>query len=769
MRTLRMRNLMVNKIIVSFLIFNMISILCFISFVYVRDENKSVEYAKESTQEIVNEKSRLVNIAFERIEAQMENMGIWIDKIIQNTYPKDLKSDYVYDLNGNLVRKQNLQLDNIEQSNILIPNNVEMTAEVIESVNFTEEFDEVFCNILKNEEITWAYVTTSENLLRCSPYMDLRNQFTNHNQRADIFYTCANEENNPEREITWSEPYKDYLGTGWTITCSRPIYKNDEFFGVISLDIAIKNLEKKYFEGFSLGEKGNCYWINEKGDLIYSAGDTDDRVGAGEPYERNIFEDADISNEKKSALESAITDKKGVRTFREHGSKKMLIYSPIQKLNSVLIVEIDTEEFRKGIHIDFEYGIFIALMELVMVVFLGVLLRYKFSLPMKNLVKCATRIEHGDYSYIQDNYDKNNDYYEIKQLNKAFQAMNRSLEEYAGKVREKNEDILTIMKTIEGTLVAADTNGKILLQSKEQIIITTEDICNAVSYIKKHKTAYSEEKILGTEIYKNIYYPSVTEKGEIDKIIIYSECITDNLLMEKAIQQLEKMAGVGQLSAAIVHELKNILARIDGAIYVLSMKDVSSSFKKEETIIRQSVIEAENVITTLLDFSKKKADGKEMIHIKTMVNQIVLLSNKELIEKNIKVKSNIDENLYWLSGYREALKVILQNLINNAIQAIEADGEVYIEGYEENQKVIIKVADNGCGIKSEDKDKIFNAFMTTKETGTGIGLWIVKRLIDSCDGRIEVNGRECGGTEFVIFLPESEEESNEKANYINSR
>ena len=62
------------------------------------------------------------------------------------------------------------------------------------------------------------------------------------------------------------------------------------------------------------------------------------------------------------------------------------------------------------------------------------------------------------------------------------------------------------------------------------------------------------------EVYRNRYYPIIKEDGRVDKIVVFSECITKNILMEKEVQQLEKMAGIGQLSAAIVHELKNALA-----------------------------------------------------------------------------------------------------------------------------------------------------------------------------------------------------------------
>ena len=106
--------------------------------------------------------------------------------------------------------------------------------------------------------------------------------------------------------------------------------------------------------------------------------------------------------------------------------------------------------------------------------------------------------------------------------------------------------------------------------------------------------------IVDGEVYKNVYYPIMKETGLFDQGVISSECITKSILLEKEMQQLEKMAGVGQLSAAIVHELKNVLALIKGAAYILDLLDEKKTGAKEIATIMKAVEEAENVITTLL-------------------------------------------------------------------------------------------------------------------------------------------------------------------------
>lgn len=767
MSSIKKKNLMISRIVALFLVLNVLSVFSFAYLVILEDEKKSLKYEKVSMQEIVNEKSSLVNITFERIESQMRLLGIWIDKMEGREYSEKLSSDYYYDEDGNIVRKKNEKLSDVDQSNVLIPKDVKKTPQLIRSINETEELDEVFSGILKSEEITWAYITTSDNILRCSPYRVLGDQFSNnHNQRKDLFYTCADETNNPEGDIVWTEPYSDYLGTGWTITCSMPVYDDEKILlGVVSMDVAIKNIVNEYFDGFSIGEKGNCYWLKKNGDLLYSS--IDNKQGNhGQPLGKNVFRDDDFSDEKKEAVREVFSKKQEIVQYKDRGKEKMLVSAPIGKLDSLLVIEVDTDEFAQGIKFDLKYVSVIVVMNLIIILIFMVIFYHNFSIPMKKLVKSATKIERGDYEFIQSDYNLTGGCYEIVLLNKAFMAMNQSLENYSDKIRKKNEDISAIVDTIECNLVATDMDGTIKLQTKEKTAISHTDILNAIKNIKEGKEAFSEEKIIDGQVYRNKYYPARDENGEIERIIVYSECITETLLMEKALQQLEKMAGVGQLSAAIVHELKNIMARIDGAAYILSLKYENSQSAEEVEIIKKSIEEAENVITTLLDFSRKESDGKEMIHIETMVNQIVLLSKKELIEKNIKVITDIDKNEYWISGYRESLKVILQNLIINAIQAIDTDGKIWVSCRKEDLYLVIKVRDNGSGIIIEPKEKIFNAFVTSKESGTGIGLWVVKKLIDAFEGKIEVNDPMEGSTEFAIYLPVERGRKNESDNYF---
>lgn len=748
MENFKIKKSFVTNIIVIFILFNILSILMFTSYIDVQEQNRNLEYAKQSLMEIVGEKSDLISIRFDRITNQANMMGLWVEKLLKEE-PLDscLKTDYIYDKEGMLIRKKNLSKANIEQSCVVIPKTTKITKDVIGQINLTEQLDNVFEQIIKDEEVTWAYIVTRDNLLRCSPFSDVSVFSSDHSQINDVFYTAANEKNDPEKEVIWTVPYLDYLGTGWTMTCSKPIYDaNDKLYGVICLDISIDKLKEKYFKGFKLGQSGQVYWLENNGNIYYHPDYDKESAAKGECFEKNIFNEEKMGPNKKNMLEKVLNSKRGIENYEENSLEKILVHSPINGNKSSLIIEVDKKEFATENRINGTKLMVLILMNIMVAIFFAIILYYRFSRPMKNLVGMANKISMGEYDIIEQDGDVNG-YYEISKLTEAFSTMNQSIKKHTKTLIEKNREINSILDTIDGILMIIDSDGNVKVVNKaiqnrecfrgldrpikcEEIIGDEQYSVNvAIQNVLENKLPYSEQVVVNGEVYKNVFYPIVNENNQVDQIIVSNECITKSILLEKELQQIEKMAGVGQLAAAIVHELKNSLALIKGAAYIMELtqgdtnKDQNSNID-EITTIKDAVLEAERVINTLLDFSRRERDEEELIHIETIINQILLLSKKEIIKKNIKIDFDFANDDYIYSSRREEMKVILQNVINNAIQAVEDDGKIAIRCFESDKKVTIKVKDNGEGIKVEPKTKILIHLLQQRimEMGSGYGL-----------------------------------------------
>ncbi len=134
------------------------------------------------------------------------------------------------------------------------------------------------------------------------------------------------------------------------------------------------------------------------------------------------------------------------------------------------------------------------------------------------------------------------------------------------------------------------------------------------------------------------------------------------------------------------------------------------------------------------------------------LNDVTLQIKSQAETKGIQLEKRI-ESLPEMKIDKAQLKQALLNLLLNAIEATSAGGNIFINAYSEAQEARIEIADTGIGIPEENLSKIFDLYFTTKDTGTGIGLALVNRIVTEHGGRIEVTSQEDKGTSFILSLP----------------
>ena len=234
------------------------------------------------------------------------------------------------------------------------------------------------------------------------------------------------------------------------------------------------------------------------------------------------------------------------------------------------------------------------------------------------------------------------------------------------------------------------------------------------------------------------------------------------------IYRMDRLALVGELAASAAHEIKNPLAGISTYITYFSEKDDLSrqDFLKELQIMKQSVQRIDYVIKSLLSFSKhqKKKNTKIVLPdlIENTIQSIILK-----IPKNIKVITKMNPPLVIQTDIQR-LQQVLINILFNASDAIgKESGEIsistYISGRDqlpEKEMYNIAIKDTGPGIEESFKEKLFQPFQTTKEEGTGLGLYTCYGLMKSLGGDITINSSK-KGTEVTLSLPYSFDEDEE--------
>jgi len=221
--------------------------------------------------------------------------------------------------------------------------------------------------------------------------------------------------------------------------------------------------------------------------------------------------------------------------------------------------------------------------------------------------------------------------------------------------------------------------------------------------------------------------------------------------IQKDLINAEKFATIGRLSSSVAHELRNPLASIKNISYFL-LKMGNHTDEKEKKMIQMlsdEVVRANKIITELLDYSKTKQLNKLEIGIAVLIDKAI---KSVPVAENIKVIEN-SEPLVVLVDPDRIVQVLI-NLISNARDAMPQNGgTITISTSKSQDELIIKVTDNASGMSEETLTKLFEPLFTTKLKGIGLGLPIVKEIIEAHGGKILVTSKLGVGTEFTILLP----------------
>lgn len=216
----------------------------------------------------------------------------------------------------------------------------------------------------------------------------------------------------------------------------------------------------------------------------------------------------------------------------------------------------------------------------------------------------------------------------------------------------------------------------------------------------------------------------------------------------------ERLSAVGNVAARITHEIRNPLVAIGGFARRILKKDQDGELNRNYVkIIVEEIDRLENTLTDILYFAKPAAPRCNTVDFnKTMKNTLEVLG-LEVEKSNISVEEHLDPNLPLLWLDENQIRRVVINLIRNAIQAMPEGGTITVSTINEHQWVRVEIADTGVGISDEDMNKLFDAFFTSKSTGSGLGLTVSAQIINNHGGTIEVQKRKPKGTIFIIKLP----------------
>jgi signal transduction histidine kinase len=228
----------------------------------------------------------------------------------------------------------------------------------------------------------------------------------------------------------------------------------------------------------------------------------------------------------------------------------------------------------------------------------------------------------------------------------------------------------------------------------------------------------------------------------------------ERLKLKDQLSRAKHLSSLGEMVAGVSHEIRNPLGIISSSAELLKKKIAldDASNRIPDIIIEESG-RLNNIITDFLNFAKPREPNRFSCRIEAVIAKNIDFLSSQIEGGGYIVKTQYDEKLPVVQADAEMLYQAFLNILINAMQAMPEGGTIDIVAKSDRRSLWIAFEDRGSGVPREAREKIWDPFFTTKDRGTGLGLGIVKNIIEAHEGQIRLENRSQGGTRVSIRLP----------------
>ncbi|MDH5605957.1 MAG: response regulator [Anaerolineae bacterium] len=223
---------------------------------------------------------------------------------------------------------------------------------------------------------------------------------------------------------------------------------------------------------------------------------------------------------------------------------------------------------------------------------------------------------------------------------------------------------------------------------------------------------------------------------------------------QRALIQAEKMSAVGRLTASIAHEVNNPLQAVMNCLHLTKREDLDEPERKKYLDLAETEMERlMGTVQQMLDFYRPGALDRKPEDVNELINRVLALLEKQLIDNNIKVITKLSKEISPIVVVGNQVQQVFFNLIINAMNAMEDGGNLLVSTREEKGTIEIYIQDDGPGVPKELRDELFEPFMSSRDDGTGLGLSVSYGIITAHGGSLELVRGNGVGACFQVSLP----------------
>ncbi|MEM8867721.1 MAG: ATP-binding protein [Verrucomicrobiota bacterium] len=243
-------------------------------------------------------------------------------------------------------------------------------------------------------------------------------------------------------------------------------------------------------------------------------------------------------------------------------------------------------------------------------------------------------------------------------------------------------------------------------------------------------------------------------------LVVLTDMTDDKVTMEERIES-ERIASIMRLAAGVAHELGNPLNSLTIHLQLIQRKldklglgDQASRISDSLEICQGEVNRLDGIITHFLEAVRPQKPELNELDLIALIEEVLEVQEAELADRKLEVNVEIGDAVPSILGDRGQIKQVVFNLIKNAMEAMQPGGQLRIVASSDEDNIQLQFIDTGSGITEEDLARVFQPYFTTKETGHGLGMMIVQRIMREHGGQIGIESREGTGTVITLQFPQ---------------
>jgi signal transduction histidine kinase len=228
--------------------------------------------------------------------------------------------------------------------------------------------------------------------------------------------------------------------------------------------------------------------------------------------------------------------------------------------------------------------------------------------------------------------------------------------------------------------------------------------------------------------------------------------------MEEKLRASERLSALGLLAAEIAHEIRNPLTVMQMLFHALvETLELDRTSQRDAELIGEKMRQMNRILDQVLSFARSSEPIKEPVHPEQLIDDVFLLTRHKLQQQGIEVRSAVASGVPMFRADRAQIEQVLLNLILNASEAMPKGGTLRLsagmEEFDGAPHIVLAIRDNGIGMSPKQMEDLFAPFLTYKDSGTGIGMAIVKKIMENHQSKVQIESKVGQGTRFKLLFP----------------